>query len=237
VDIISGGGGSGPVKFRVCARALWVVALVALTAATAISAAPLAGASTATGQALPHTRQVVVRPVHRDGTPVRGYRVVSESHGSNYTCDYHSPVSVSSGVAWCGASADATIACWKSRHHTVLCLRDPRVHTLVRIRYSGSFSAGDRVKHPEPEALLLRNRDYCTVRIGGAWGPVVKHPAWVGYYSCSRGGAVYGPIKLSGGIDRSVNPWRVHVVRGDTAASQVIHTNRVAVAYFVGTAR
>jgi hypothetical protein len=207
--------------------------------ATAVCSTPLAAASTS-GRTLPHTKKIVVRPVHSDGHPVRGYTVVRENHGSDFTCTFHSPVSVDSGVAWCGASADATIACWKSQHHTVLCLRDPRVHKLVRIHYSGTFRAGHRVKHPEPEALDLRRRGHCDVRIGGAWGTVATHPNWVGYYSCSHGAAVYGPQRLSGGIDRSVNPWRVHLLsyRGGTGASdQVIRTDRVAVAYYVGTAK
>lgn len=181
-----------------------------------------------------------MRPVHRDGAPVRGYQVARENAGSGFTCTLPSPVSVSSGVAWCGSSADATMACWKSRHHTVLCLRDPRVHTLVRIRYSGTFRPGPRVQHPEPQALTLRRHGDCDVRIGGAWDRVATHPNWVGYYACSHGTAVYGPHKLSGGIDRSVNPWRVHLLvyrGGYTPADQVIRTDRVAVAYYVGTAK
>jgi len=216
----------------------WVgtFSIAVVAAAAAVSLAPQAGAATASGQTLPHTKKVVVRPVHRDGRPVSGYTVVPENHGPAFTCTSPSPVSVDSGVAWCGSSADATIACWKSGHHTVLCLRDPRVHKLVRIGYSGTFRAGHALGRPEPEGLVLGNRDYCTVRIGGAWGPVAKHPTWVGYYSCGSGSAVYGPIKLRDGIDRSVDPWRVHVVSGN-APDQVIHTRRVAVAYFVGTAK
>lgn len=223
---------------RVWARALSVAVAVA---AVTVGLAPQVGAATTSASSLPHTRKIVVRPVHSDGRPVRGYTVVGEHHDSGFTCDFHSPVAVSRGVAWCGASADATIACWKSRNHTVLCLRDPRVRTLVRIRYSGAFRAGEAVKHPEPQALQLHKHGYCGVRIGGAWGSVATHPGWVGYYACDSGAAVYGPLTLSGGIDRSVNPWRVHLVSGDGGgagqAGPVIHTGRVAVAYFVGTAR
>ncbi|HEU5008095.1 MAG TPA: hypothetical protein VFT67_14055 [Jatrophihabitantaceae bacterium] len=216
---------------QVWARAFSVMVAAA---AAAVGFAPLASATTA-GQPLLHTDKVVVRPVHRDGRPVHGYRVVGEHH-QGFTCEFHSPVSVSSGVAWCGSSADATIACWKSQHHTVLCLRDPRLRELVRIRYSGTFRPGQAVNHPIPEALVLRNDNYCTVRIGGAWGTVAKHPNWIGYYSCSHAVSVYGPRSLSGGIDRSVNPWRVHLVtfRGD---DQLIRTGRVAAAYYVGTAK
>lgn len=217
----------------------WVraVSVTAVVAATAVCSAPQAVAATASGQALPHTRQVVVRPVHTNGTPVRGYRVVAEYHGQGFTCTFASPVSVSSGVAWCGSSADATIACWKSRRHTVLCLRDPRVHELLRIHYSGTFSAGHRAKDPEPEALALRRDGDCAIRIGGAWASVAKRPNWVGYYSCSHRIDVYGPQRLSGGIDRSVNPWRVHLVRFNGRINVLIRPDRVAVAYYVGTAK
>ncbi|HZY77479.1 MAG TPA: hypothetical protein VFE40_14270 [Jatrophihabitantaceae bacterium] len=214
----------------------WVFSIAAAVVATAICSVSQASATTS-GQALPHTKLVVVRPVHENGTPVHGYQVVHETHGSGFTCAFHSPVSVSSGVAWCGASADATIACWKSQQHTVLCLRDPRVRKLVRIRYSGTYSAGHRVKHPLPEALDLRRVGDCSVRIGGAWGPVAKRPNWVGYYSCSHGASVYGPQRLNGGIDRSVNPWLVHVVRFNGHTNVLARPDRVAVAYFVGTAK
>lgn len=217
---------------------------VAAAAVTLVALAQPAGAAhVSVARHSAHTRKVVVRPVHRDGRPVRGYRVVRERHNRRYyTCTFHSPVAVSPGVAWCGGTADNTIACWKSIHHTVLCLRDPRVRTLVRIRYGGTFQSGHRLKHVSPETLVLARHGYCSIRLGGAWDRVKKHPHWVGYYGCTgrNFSAIYGPRRLRDGTNRSVNPWRVHVLieRGTYPhIKQIIRPDRVRTAYYVGTAR
>lgn len=204
-----------------------------VSAAASPSAHASAASSTSAAGALPHTRQVVVRPVHANGTPVAGYTVTRESI-DGFSCDEGpSPVAVDPGIRFCGFSATYTVACWKSAHHTVLCLRNPLTRALVRIRYTGAFAPVAAPAHPSPQALVLRGRGYCTIRDGGAWGSVPGHPHWFGTYSCLHS-AIYGTGP--DGIDRSVDPWLVHTVTGYTGAPGSIHDRRVAVAYYAGTA-
>ncbi|MGH8860543.1 MAG: hypothetical protein ACRDVG_04795 [Jatrophihabitantaceae bacterium] len=196
------------------------------------AAAFTTGAITATAATpLPHTQRVVVRPVHANGTPVAGYTVTHESI-PGFTCDSVSTVAVDPNIRFCGYSATYTVACWKSANHTVLCLRDPRAKSLVRIRYTGRFAPVARPHRPSPQALGLFNGGYCMIRDGGAWGWVQGHPQWAGAYSC-RHVDVYGTGR--DGIDRSVNPWRVHTV-AFTQSGQSIVNRRVRTAYYVGTA-
>lgn len=187
-----------------------------------------AGSADAAGR---HTRITVIRPVHADGRPVTGYTVTHESV-PGFTCLDASPVAVAADIDFCGFSATYTMACWKSKNHTVLCLRDPWTKQLVRIRYSGSFARHAAPRHPVPQALRLMNGDRCWVRDGGAWSFVIGHPHWSGAYGCESGD-VYG---RGDGIDQSTQPWRVHVVTNAGLAGQRISDHRVGRAIFVGTA-
>src|SRR3954451_7202386 len=109
----------------------------AITAICAVLAAVLAvGCYTAAGASArwSTTDRIVVRPVHANGTPVAGWRVVRQDL-QGFTCNAGSSVSaVSPGIEFCGPSAAYTPSCWKSGGHTVLCLRDVLSHTLYRIR-------------------------------------------------------------------------------------------------------
>jgi hypothetical protein len=209
-------------------RLALAVALIAAPIAALLAVASAAAAAPAT--ATP-TRVSVVRPVHADGRPVAGYTVTRESI-PGFTCQDPSTVAVDAGIDFCGFSATNTMACWKSTHHTALCLRDPWSKKLARIRYSGTFVHTAAVKHPVPQALRLMNGDRCWIRDGGAWGWVTGHPHWFGDYGCQQGD-VYGP---GTGISKATNPWRVHVVYNAGMPNQKIVDRRVARAIFVGTA-
>lgn len=134
------------------------------------------------------------------------------------------------GITICGPSAAYLPSCWRSRRHTVLCLRQVADEMLARVRYSGAYPDSAAPSRPRPQGLLLVNGQRCAIRIGGAWGTVPGHPQWVGYYSCSRGD-VYGPPS-GDGINRRRPVWRVHLVRGDGS----VVTRRVQQAGYVGDA-
>jgi len=196
---------------------------VLLAVASAAAAAPTPSAT--------HTRIAVVRPVHSDGTPVAGYTVHRE-HIDGFTCLEASPVAVNKNIDYCGFGATYTMACWKSKDHTVLCLRNPWSTDLARIRYSGTFTRHAAPANPLPQGLRLMDGNSCLVRGGGAWPEVTGHPHWFGTYSC-RTGSVYG---RGDGINESTQPWRVEVVENPSLPDQKITEHRVRKAFFVGTA-
>src|SRR4051794_14487736 len=133
-----------------------------------------------------HTVRVVVRPVHANGRPVHGYHVTRETI-SGFTCARVSRVAVDKDIRLCGFSYLNTVACWKSRNHTVLCLRRPWVKELARIRYTGRFRPVAAPRQAVPQALRLGSGNRCLVRSGGAWSTVTGHPHWVGAYVCEHG--------------------------------------------------
>jgi hypothetical protein len=214
---------------RPASRLVLAIALIAAPIAALLAVASAAAAAPAAAHA--HTKRVVVRPVQADGRPVHGYTVTRE-HIPGFTCQDPSTVAVDAGIDFCGFSATDTMACWKSTHHTALCLRDPWTKKLARIRYSGTFVEKAAVKHPLPQALRLMNGERCWVRDGGAWGWVTGHPSWSGAYGCQHGD-VYGP---GTGISKRTDPWRVHEVYDAGSPDQKIVDRRVGTAYFVGTA-
>jgi hypothetical protein len=205
-------------------RILSTVVLGALALGSLIVATPASAA--------PATQKVVVRPVHSNGRPVSGYRVSTEQI-DGFTCNEgSSPVAVDPDISFCGYSATYTVACWKSTHHTALCLRNPLKKALVRIRYTGAFNQVDAPAKPTPEGLRLGNSAFCSIRDGGAWGAPKQHPSWIGYDSCGKG-SVYGP-DTGDGINRSHAAWRVHVFGGSLKGPGTVETVRKA--YYVGTA-
>jgi hypothetical protein len=174
------------------------------------------------------TRVTVVRPVTAYGDPAPGWRVHRERGAA--TCDGASTSAVDDGIVSCSPSAMYLPSCWRSTHHTVLCVRDVTSHRLVRVRYRGSFPHVTAPAHPSPQALRLGRGQACSVRVGGAWGTVPTHPRWLGFYSCARG-SVYGPAR-GDGIDRSHPRWRVHLVRSDDS----VVSRTVRLGTLVGTA-
>jgi hypothetical protein len=202
-----------------------VLLLAALT--SVLAASPPAGATTSA-----RTRQVVVRPVHADGTPVAGYTVRTEHWGSDFTCHDQSLSAVDTGIDQCGSTASNTGACWRSTHHTVLCLRLPRVKQLVRIPYYGTFTRTGPLTRKAPASMVLPDDVVCHVRLGGAWSSPPSHPSWVGWDYCTTR-LVYGPRTSDYGIDRTHPVWTVHLLNTSLTAE---HVTPVEAAYFVGTA-
>jgi hypothetical protein len=200
----------------------------ALSLATAASAHP--DGSGVAGRDVPTTQRVVVRPVDATGHAVAGWSV-SRERGFTVSCAGAARAAVDDDILLCSPSAVYAPACWKSRHHTTLCLRDARTRKLVRLRYSGSFEPATALGRPSPQDLDLGSGAACDIRVGGAWGQIPSHPNWVGFYSCPKGD-VYGP--LSGdGVNRHHPRWTVHLWNEHTDR---ITTRGVRTAYYVGTA-
>lgn len=177
------------------------------------------------------TRHVVVRPVTRAGRPARGWTV--QRLGGEASCSGTSPAAVSSGITACFPTVLALRACWKSQRHTALCVRDARARTLYRIRYSGTYPVVRARRTPSPMNLVLGTGAGCVVRFGGAWGAPPSHPQWVGFYTCTGEGSVFGPADSRDGIDRTRRPWQVRVwrERSDDVVRRLVVTD-----YYVGTA-
>jgi hypothetical protein len=207
------------------AAVLTVLATGLLVPATATAGGAEASAS--------HTHRVVVRPVDRAGRPVSGWTVHRQRHLTVSCSEGSAASAVDDGIAFCGPSAAFAPACWKSVHHTVLCLRDAHRKKLVRLRYTGSFQAGTAPADPDPLDLTLRSGRPCQGRVGGAWAPLPSHPHWAGFFSCTTGD-VYGPVS-GDGVNRGRPVWTVHLWKRGTPHRVVVR--RVRTAYFVGTHR
>jgi hypothetical protein len=205
-----------------------------LLAATALAAALATGVLLPTADpatAASHTHRVVVRPVDATGHPVAGW-TVHRVRGVSVQCDGPAPAAVDDGIGACYPTAEYLPACWRSRHHTALCLRDARTQKLVRLRYTGAFGSPTAPDHATPQDLDLAGGQQCSLRFGGAWGQLPTHPSWLGFYSCAKG-SVYGPPS-GDGINRSNPVWTVHLWKSRTR--QRVVTRGVRTAYYVGTA-
>jgi hypothetical protein len=182
---------------------------------------------------------VVVRRVTATGQPAPGYTVTDETDDSFVCGGDSSPVAVSPNVRFCGYSATDTVACWKSTGMSVLRLRSPLRHRLVRIPYIGSFAPIAAPTHPGPEAVVLDDGLTCLVRDGGAWSAIPSRPGWVGWYYClTPNGAlspwtIYGP-RGGNGIDETSPSWTVQTVA--VSGQGPVVTRAVRTAYFGGTA-
>jgi hypothetical protein len=197
-------------------------------------AAALAVGGAATAHQAPdrsaHTHRVVVRPVDASGHARPGW-TVHRIKGMTVECDGSAAAAVNDGIHACFPTAAYLPACWRSAHHTVLCLRDARTKKLVRVRYDGKIGRAKAPGRPSPQDLDLAHGQRCLLRVGGAWGTLPTHPSWVGFYSCSHG-SVYGPPD-GDGVDRSTQPWTVRLWKSGTDHRVVRRS--VATAYFVGT--
>ncbi len=209
------------------------LALVPALAAGALALGGVAAGHAATpSTAVAHTHRVVVRPVNAAGNPASGWTVTRE-RGLTVSCGDPAPAAVDDGISECFPSAAYLPACWKSHHHTALCLRDPRVRKLVRVRYDGAFGSPTAPARPSPQALDLWGGQHCTIRVGGAWGQLPSHPTWVGFYSCTHG-SIYGP-PTGDGVNRHHPVWTVHLWKAQTRDTVVLRGVRTA--YVVGTRR
>jgi hypothetical protein len=207
-----------------------------LTVTATVTAMLIGGAAAGTTAYATHDSQtarthvVVVRPVDASGHARPGW-TVHRMKGLTADCDGSAAAAESDGIYACFPTAAYLPACWPSRHHTVLCLRDARVKKLVRVRYSGNLGPATAPARPTPQDLDLAGGQGCALRVGGAWGTLPTHPNWVGFYSCAHG-SVYGPPR-GDGVDRSGQPWTVRIWKSGTQ-HRVVHRS-VATAYYVGT--
>jgi hypothetical protein len=183
----------------------------------------------------PATQVVYVRPVTVSGRPAPGWSVTRLS--GTVSCLGTAPSAVNPGITSCYPTAYALRACWKSRNHTVLCVRDARVAELVRVRYTGRYPRVEGPAEPQPLDLVLSDGRTCLLRTGGAWGSPAQHPQWIGYDSCTRNASVYGPGAPADGINRSHPRWTVRLWRtGADPEGRHLVTRGVVSAYVVGTA-
>ncbi len=210
--------------------ALLATGLLAAPGSDADPAGPARGP--AERGAVAETVQTVVRPVTADGHAAEGWKVHRETD-LEVSCDDAAAAAVDDGIGACYPTAAYTPSCWKSAHRTVLCLRDPLVQRLVRVKRSGHFGDYSAPKSARPQALVLRNGDRCNLRVGGAWSSPASHPQWVGFYFCDHGG-VYAPGSSTDGIIDGDQPWRVRLWVEGTRGKIV--QRKVAEAYYVGTA-
>lgn len=222
------------------AAVLVAVTLPGSTASATVSRGPApqatpASPATPAAPAPPAATKVVyVRPVTVSGRPAAGWSVTRES--GTVTCDGTAPSSVNPGIASCYPTAYGLRACFGSARHTVLCVRDPHVKELVRIRYSGAYPVVEGPRTPQPAALDLADGRTCLLRVGGAWSSPAQHPQWVGFDSCSRKADVYGSGN-GDGLDRSSRAWTVKMWRyGPDPDGRRLVTRRVTRAYVVGVA-
>jgi hypothetical protein len=210
------------------------IVLKAAVAATLAAGTLAAGSAYAAHGSAPDksakTHVVVVRPVDSAGQPEPGW-AVHRMKGVQADCDSSAaPSAVDDGIYECFPSAAYLPACWPSRHHTVLCLRDARTKKLVRVRYHGALGTATAPATPSPIDMMLGKQD-CSLRVGGAWGTIPTHPKWVGFYSCTHG-SVYGPPR-GDGVVRTTEPWHVRLWKSGTKHTVVRRS--VTVAYVVGT--
>jgi hypothetical protein len=204
-----------------------LAAAVTLAAGTLVSGSAYAAPK---GPAPGRTHVVIVRPVDATGRAEPGW-VVHRMRGVRADCDASAaPSAVDDQIFECFPSAAYLPACWPSRRHTVLCLRDALKEKLVRVRYHGPLGNVTAPVTPSPIDMVLGRQD-CSLRVGGAWGTIPTHPRWVGFYSCTRG-SVYGPPS-GDGVDRAQQPWTVRLWKSGTKHTVVRRS--VTIAYLVGT--
>ncbi len=147
-----------------------------------------------------------------------------------------SPGAVSKNILECSPSVEYAIACWKSSTpKRALCMRNPRTHKLAKIPYSGGFAhASPPHANSAPLAITLGDGDKCSIRDGGAWGTLKKHPQWNGEYSCVNDGVVWAPPSSTHyGVNESHPQWTVHTAAASGKGPIVVRN--VSRAYFVGT--
>ena len=188
---------------------------------------------------------VVLRPVDAQGNVQAGWTKDDSRRDSPIDCAFGSaspsPYDVTSGVRWCGGTADSGDACWPTAGGAyVLCLRDPFSKSLALIAATGAtVPLEPREGDPRPIGLVLDDGTQCRARIGGAWSSQVEHPDWVGYYYCKVPNqdfsAVWAPTSNGpdySGITKGPDGWTVWVGPSDGH----LEPHKVATAYFVGMA-
>jgi hypothetical protein len=182
--------------------------------------------------------RVVLKAVDAQGDLQPGWTRSSRDGGSPIDCTFGSPspYDVTSGVRFCGGTADSGDACWPAGGSSLLCLRDPFRREVDPVSADGA-SVPLRARapgEPRPMGLVLDDGTTCRARIGGAWDTPVEHPDWVGYFGCdgARWSAVWAPSHSDGGIEKGPDGWTVWVGPSDGHLTQ----RRIVQAIYVGMA-
>lgn len=206
--------------------------LAAIACACSSPSAPHRQGSAVAGGTPPATHLVTVRPVDATGRPAPGWSVADDS--MQVQCGEPSPVTVDPGVVSCFPTVAYALACWHAQDGGhVLCLRDPRVRTLVRLPLTGRFSiTGTQPRAAVPFALDLADGTRCAARDGGTSSDLGGHPGWVATYFCGTW-AVWAP-STSNGIDEANAGWSVQLAA--VTGQGPLRTVAVDTAYLVGTA-
>ena len=213
-----------------------VVAAMVAAAGQGVGAHP----SAHTGAAkVNKTLQIVRHPVTKNGHPGAGYTVKREQGEIDCSFADPSPGARSKNIEVCSPSAAYAIACWKAAApHHALCLRDPHLNKLAKLKLSGHFARTGLAprKQRAPLRLVLADGTHCMIRDGGAWGSLKSHPKWNATYSCDKHGDVWAAPKAAHwGVNESKPAWRVHTAKA--GKGRVVVTRRVALAYFVKNAK
>ncbi|MDT4913090.1 MAG: hypothetical protein QOC66_2218 [Pseudonocardiales bacterium] len=192
------------------------------------------------GRLAPSTAVINLAPVDKAGSPTSGWSVDNSQLTPGYamSCQFGNmesipaPDAVTGNIYSCGATADSADTCWPSSSpDSVLCLRDPWSHQLSALRIADQLTGSVAPRRdPQPIGLELSDGEHCRLRYGGAWDRPTQHPDWVGYYSCDKTEAIWGPP--SRGIDKATKQWTVYAGNYDKAMTKL----RVIRAYFVTTA-
>jgi hypothetical protein len=184
------------------------------------------------------TRSVVIRPVTHSGRPAGGFRVSAENKNPiDCSSAAPSPGSVDRNIDWCAPEGAYAIACWNAATaHHALCMTDPRAHRLYRLPLTRSFAntAAVKARSRAPLLIVLADGAQCSIIDGGAWGALKSHPNWAPYYSCSKHGIGWAPIRARhDGINEARPSWTIRTAATRKGRPTTRHVER---AYFVGTA-
>jgi hypothetical protein len=225
--LLAGGADRIGVAMRVLRMAVAAILLIAGAAALEPAAATT----------LAPTVRIVVRPVTSTGHVRSGFTLTYEPSGSvDCSLAEPSPGAVNKNIEFCSPSAEYAVACWKAAAlHRVLCMRNPRSKTVVRIPRTGAFAPTGLapVAQRAPLVMRLGDGDVCSIRDGGAWGSLPGHPNLSGTYSCAHDGAVWATSTAAHlGVNESNPVWTVRTAH---FGSSTLVTRHVVKAWFVGT--
>jgi hypothetical protein len=147
--------------------------------------APKPGAATGPGPAI-----IVIKAADAQGSTQPGFTKDSRRRDDPIDCSYGdpSPYDVTSGVRFCGTTADGGDACWATAGGAyVLCLTDPLSPSLKLISAEGATTAlRPRTTDPVPMVLILDNGTKCRARIGGSWPGRTDVEAAETFWRCGR---------------------------------------------------
>ena len=178
------------------------------------------------------TAIVKLAPVNTSYHALPGWSVKPEAGLLDCNIQQPSPSAVTGNIYSCGPTAASADACWPSpAAFVMLCLPDPWNRQLTQQQATTTVHPVAPAPRPDPIGLELSDGDHCRLRNGGAWGTPQQHPDWVGWYSCQKRQAIWGPRDTSG-IDRSSTHWTVQA--GNETGP--LSTLTVTKAYFLTTA-